>query len=164
MKRIGLWLIGFSILTGGCDREPSPAPEIDFVSSTLCKNMDLKSTDDHSSDQDCIQYKWVEGDSLILKHVNAAFNCCPEGFLTELKVSGDTLIITESENSSLCDCNCLYDLNYSLSGINKSTWWIRVEEPYVQQQEAAKLLFKLELRKVDEGEICVTRTGYPWGT
>jgi hypothetical protein len=152
------------LLIVGCDREPSIDPYITFAGATVCKGAGLKSATDHPSDQDCLQYKWAEGDSLIIKHVNANFNCCPQGFRTEVKVSGDTIIISEYENEALCDCNCLYDLDYYVVGITKTTWWIRIEEPYIQQQEQEKILFKAELRKFPESEFCVTRTGYPWGT
>jgi hypothetical protein len=152
------------LLMVGCDREPAIDPYITFAGASACKSAGLKSATDHPSDQDCLQFKWVEGDSLILKHVNASFNCCPKGFRTEVKVAGDTIIISEYENESICDCNCLFDLDYYVVGITKGTWWIRVEEPYIQQQEQEKIMFKAEFKKFPESEFCVTRTGYPWGT
>jgi len=130
----------------------------------LCKNLELKANSDQASDQDCIRYAWLAGDTLSIRHVNAGFNCCPQGFKVKLAVIGDTLVITEAENSSLCDCNCLFDLNYHLTGISKGTWFIKVVEPYVQQPEQKKILFKAELKKDPSGEVCVTRNGYPWGT
>ena len=150
------------LLVTGCDRERSADPSINLVSSSACKK-DLKVGTDQASDQDCIRYSWLAGDTLSIKHVNAGFNCCPAGFRVELKVAGDTLVVTEAENSSQCDCDCLFDLNYILTGVTKDTWWIRVSEPYVKQPDQKKILFKAELSKVAEGEICVTRTGYPWG-
>jgi hypothetical protein len=162
MKKIYLLML-FSFLTIiGCDRERSVVPSINLDSSSKCKGNSLKAGNDQSSDQDCIRYSWVTGDSLFIKHVNAGFNCCPDGFNVDLKVDGDTLVIGESENSSLCDCNCLFDLDYSLAGISKSTWWIRIKEPYVEQSDQLKILFKVELKKDPSGVFCVTRTGYPW--
>lgn len=155
-------LIGSFLLIMGCDREPAAVPGIKLVGSSECKDFGLKSASDHPSDQDCIQYKWVSGDSLRITHVNAGFNCCPGGFRIELNVVGDTLVISESENASLCDCNCLFDLKYNLSGISRDTWWIRIREQYVQQPGDEKILFKADLNKLAEGEFCVTRTGYPW--
>lgn len=162
MKNFSVWLIGIFLFAAGCDHEPIVNPAIDLVSFTKCKNRGLKSAADHSTNQDCIQYTWVKGDTLKIKHVNAGFNCCPEGFRTELKVSGDTLIITEFENSSLCDCNCLYDLDYNLTGISKGIWWIKVVEPYVQI-DAEKFSFRVDLSNTDAKEYCITRTGFPWG-
>ena len=162
MKTRYLWLFFASLAVTGCDREGSADMSINLVGSSACKK-DLKTATDQASDQDCIRYSWLAGDTLSIKHVNAGFNCCPDGFRVELKVDGDTLVITEAENSSLCDCDCLFDLNYTLTGVSKDTWWIRVKEPYVQQSGQKKILFRAELRKVAEGEICITRTGYPWG-
>ncbi|TSA36880.1 MAG: hypothetical protein D4R64_06560 [Porphyromonadaceae bacterium] len=162
MKTKYLWLFFSFLSVFGCDREGSVVPSINLISNSECKGKGLKAVADHSSDQDCIQYTWVSGDTLIIKHMNAGFNCCPDGFRVELKIVGDTLVITEVENASMCDCNCLFDLNYNLTGISKDTWWIRIEEPYVQQPEEKKILFKTELRKNPDGEFCVTRTGYPW--
>ncbi len=164
MKKIFFWLIALSLLIGSCAREPASDPAVGSVSSSKCKSHGVKSTSDHAANQDCMQYNWVSGDTLNIKHVNAGFNCCPGGVVAELKISGDTLVVTEKENSSLCDCNCLYDLNYQLSGISKGTWWIKVVEPYVQQPSSPQILFKIELRKNESGEFCITRTGYPWGT
>jgi hypothetical protein len=158
-----LWLFIPLMLTAACDREESVPAEIELTGSSACKSHGLKSFSDHSSDQDCIQYLWVSGDTLKVKHVNAGFNCCPQGFAVKLAVAGDTLVITESENSSLCDCSCLFDLNYNLTGISKGNWWIRIVEPYVQDQLDNRLLFKVDLKKTREGEFCLTRTGYPWG-
>jgi hypothetical protein len=132
------------------------------VSNSGCKGKALKDSEGHAGDQDCIQYSWVEGDTLHIKHVNAAFNCCPGNIMTDLKVSGDTLILTESESSNLCDCNCLFDLDFIITGVPKGTWWIRVGEPYIQQSEQPKILFKVELKQEPLSEFCITRTGYPW--
>jgi hypothetical protein len=162
MKTKIFFLMGIALWAAGCERDPLVNPGIAFVNGTHCKNLELKSVNDQPSDRDCIQYRWVEGDSLIIKHVNAAFNCCPDGFNTDLVISGDTLIITETENEALCDCNCLYDLNYVLTGIEKDTWWIRIDEQYARQPDDKKIVFKVNLRKEPLGEFCVTRTGYPW--
>ncbi|MFA6128061.1 MAG: hypothetical protein WC699_12200 [Bacteroidales bacterium] len=154
----------FSLLAvNSCDREGSVTPTINRLSGSVCKGNGLKAATDQSSDKDCIQYSWESGDSLAIKHVNAAFNCCPEGFRADVKVEGDTIIITENENSALCDCNCLYDLTYKISGIDKKTWWIRVEEPYINGSDQEKILFRAELRKNADGEFCLTRKSYPWG-
>jgi len=160
IKYLCLFFSLLSIL--GCDRKESVNQTISLISSSICKGRDLKSAADQSSDHDCIQYSWVNGESLLIKHVNAGFNCCPDGFQVDLKVAGDTLIITETENASLCDCNCLFDLNYNLTGILNDHWWIRIIEPYIQQTDQEKILFEAELGKTPQGEFCVTRTGYPW--
>lgn len=164
MKTKYFCLLLFLLPVIGCDREGSLNPAINLVSSSVCKEHGLKTIDGNSSGQDCIQYAWVTGDTLKIKHINAGFNCCPQGFQVKLKMVVDTLVITESENSNLCDCNCLFDLSYTVTGISKDNWCIRVEEPYIQQPEQKKILFRADLDKTPEGSFCIARTGYPWGT
>ena len=147
----------------GCDRGKPVIPVLTLTESSDCKGNGLKGRSDRPSDQDCIQYTWKAGDTLLIKHVNAGFNCCPEGFQVDLYISGDTLIITERENSSMCDCSCLFDLEYHLTGISNGTWWIRVKEQYASQPGDRQILVRAELRKDPDGEFCVTRKKYPWG-
>lgn len=151
------------VAIAGCERHNSVVPTISLTGNTECKGAGLKAGEDHSSSQDCVLYRWVPGDTLFIRHVNAGFNCCPEGFRTELNISGDTIVISEYENSALCDCNCLFDLEYELTGINRGNWWIRVEEPYVQQPGQMKIIFRANLKKMEQEEFCITRSEYPWG-
>jgi len=143
----------------GCNREVLQ-PGITLDASSDCKSI-LKSGMGIPGNQDCIQYSFQDN-RLVIKHINAGFNCCPEGFKVSLAVKGDTLIITEEENSSLCDCNCLFDLDYTLTDIDKDSWWIRVVEPYVQGQGQDLILFEANLRKDTSGLVCFERTTYPW--
>ena len=160
MTTPNLTIIAMILLLWGCDRE-TLQPAIHFNDATDCKGLDTKSTQDIGTNQDCIQYDYQDN-VMIIKHVNAGFNCCPEGFTVDLKVSGDTLIISESENSSLCDCSCLFDLDYTLTDIKKDTWWIKVNEPYLQGSDDQQILFQVNLNKNPAGEKCFERTQYPW--
>ncbi|MFO7617554.1 MAG: hypothetical protein R6V75_09905 [Bacteroidales bacterium] len=146
-------------LLPACNKE-SAEPALLFDKSHGCKQFDLKSTGEDGHGQDCLYYTYSDKE-LKIKHVNAGFNCCPEGFVVNLKVSGDTLVIIERENSNLCDCNCLFDLEYTLTGISKDKWWVLVDEEYVHG-EMEPMLFQVDLRKEPEGKWCVERTRYPW--
>jgi hypothetical protein len=157
-----LTLAGVLLLILACDREPASIPAIQFIGSTGCKGHFLK-TEPDSANLDCIQYAWLKGDTLVIKHVNAGFNCCPGGFGTTLRVSGDTLIVEEREDAAMCDCDCLFDLDYYLSGVARRTWWLRIVEPYVDTLKEEALFSRIELRKEASGEFCVTRDYYPWG-
>lgn len=160
MKTLNLTVIVMILLLWGCDRE-TLQPAIRFDDATDCKGLELKSIQGISTTQDCIQYEYQDN-ILTIKHDNAGFNCCPEGFVVDLKVSGDTLIISESENSSLCDCCCLFDLDYTLTDIKKDTWWIKVNEPYLRGSGGEQILFQINLSKNPTGEKCFERNGYPW--
>lgn len=160
MKTGYYWLFLNLIILWGCQKETGN-PTIDLVGSTDCKSM-FKSDDGDSSDQDCIKYFYSDN-VLTIKHLNAGFNCCPEEFLVDLQVSGDTLIIIEKEKSALCDCDCLFDLDFTLTDVDNRTWWIRVKEPYIHPPDQKEILFEVNLKKNPQGTWCVHRTGYPWG-
>lgn len=146
-------------LMGACTKDMGE-PALLFEKSEGCKQFDFKSGGVEGPNQDCLYY-FYSNKILKIKHVNAGFNCCPEGFTVRLKVSGDTLILVERENSSLCDCSCLFDLEYTLTGVEKGKWWIRVDEEYVHG-EMGKMLFPVDFRKDPEGKWCIERTRYPW--
>ncbi|MFH0762004.1 MAG: hypothetical protein V2A67_10930 [Bacteroidota bacterium] len=160
MKTLNLAVIVMILLLWGCDRE-TLQPAIQLDNATDCKGPELKSIQGITTTQDCIQYEYQDN-ILTIKHVNAGFNCCPQGFNVNLAVSGDTLIISETENSSMCDCCCLFDLDYTLTDIGNRTWWIRVNEPYVQGPDEEKILFQVNLKLNPSGEKCFERSGYPW--
>ena len=94
-------------------------------------------------------------------HVNTGFNCCPQGFYCNLSLKNDTIIIEEFENSSLCDCNCLYDLNIEVKGVGAKKNQFKFIEAYCGEQE--KLEFPIDLPALEQGSYCVTKTNYPWG-
>jgi len=155
-----LTLMVMILFLWGCDREIL-TPDIQLDASTDCKGFELKAALDVPQNEDCIAWRFSDN-QLIIKHINTGFNCCPEGFDVNLAVKGDTLIISESEHSAMCDCNCLYDLEYTLTGIEKGTWWIRVVEPYIRSSEDEPILFEVNFRKDTSGQVCYTRNFYPW--
>lgn len=160
MKRELVFFLVLAVAFTGCKKE-ALNPGIRLDKSSECKDFNLKTDPEVGQDKDCIFYSYQDN-ILTIRHVNAGYNCCPEGFIIHLEVKGDTLLITEKEKSSLCDCNCLFDLDYTLSDIRKGTWWIRVDEQYIQTPEQEKILFEVDLKNEPEGQFCVQRDIYPW--
>jgi len=110
----------------------------------------------------CINYSYQKsGAKLLVKHINAGFNCCPGQLYCVVNMSGDTIIIKEYEKSSMCDCNCLYDLEIEITGISSKQYQVKFIEPYSGKQE--KIIFEIDLSDINEGSFCVIRTQYPWG-
>jgi hypothetical protein len=110
---------------------------------------------------DCIQYQYNGSGTLILTHVNAAFNCCPGKIEATFYTIGHEIEITEVESAAGCYCRCLYDLNYELKDLEPGVYTIRFIEPY--RDESDELLeFSLDLSSSGSGEHCVDRTTYPW--
>lgn len=155
------WILLFLLgLLSACHKE-SADPALLFGQNSGCKDFSLKTELSDGPTSDCLYYSYFDN-TLIIKHVNVGFNCCPEGFKVELQVLGDTLVIRERENSNVCDCSCLFDLEYSLTDVEKKTWWIRVDEEYVGE-DMEPMFFEIDLKNDPEGKWCVERTHYPWG-
>ena len=86
---------------------------------------------------------------------------CPEEIYCEANVSGDTIIVSETEKSASCRCDCLYDLDIKLTGVEAKSYTIKMKEQYCGEQE--KLEFGVDLASSPNGEYCANRTIYPWG-
>lgn len=148
-----------------CEKERALTglPSGELVNSTDCNDFKSTAEAEHISDTlCCIEFSYdAEDEKLQLKHINAGFNCCPEKIKGEISFENDSVIIKESEKDGLCDCLCLYDLDYTLSGISKKTYTICFIEPYAGDQE--KLNVCIDLTKNTEGSYCLVRKNYPWG-
>jgi parallel beta-helix repeat protein len=100
----------------------------------------------------CVQWQYNGSGTLLLKHVNATFNCCPE-IETQVTITENTITIQEIEIEGLCDCNCTYDLDFQISSLPAGEYTINVIEPYVT---SPPLLFTVNLVTTPTGEYCVT--------
>lgn len=133
-----------------------------LISNSTCKN-DLKSRSHIVETPDslsCVEYSFdKENNKLTLKHINAGFNCCPDSLYCKVELISDTIQIQEFEKSALCGCNCLYDLDIEVTGIEIKKYEIKFVEPYVGDQ--IKLIFDIDLTKDLNGTYCVTRNQYP---
>ena len=156
LKLILLLLSGAGLLAS-CGREDNLGPLAVSVATDLtCKGGSMLKTGDPAVESSCIQYAY-DGDSiLVIKHVNAGFNCCPEAFAVDIEIKGDSLIIREDDVKQLCKCNCLYDLEITVHNLPEDTYHVRIVEPYVREG-VQRLVFDLDLKNHPEGEQCVTR-------
>ncbi len=151
-----------------CENETDKGQQIDFVgeliSASTCKN-ELKSAsvdEDVPDSLSCIEYLYDdENKKLSIKHINAGFNCCPDSLYCTISLKLDTIIIKEFEKIPQCNCNCLYDLDIVVNGVDKKIYQIKLIEPYSDEQ--AELKFEIDLNIGNEGSFCVTRKNYPWG-
>jgi hypothetical protein len=170
MKSVFYSMLSFAILVfiaGSCNnKEETPDPSGitgSLTNHSECKNFkagDLKFTEPDTFS--CVHYLYNESThKLIMNHINAGFNCCPEKLYCEVSENNDTIIIREKEKDQGCDCICLFDLDIELSGIDQKSYFINFIEPYAEGQE--ELLFEMDLTENVEGEYCVIRKGFPWG-
>jgi hypothetical protein len=157
----GLLLAG--LLPAGCGSDTAgPATAglagriVDFSG---CKSGDVLGSADESKERDCLAYSYRLG-TLELKHINAAFNCCPE-YDARVTVSGDTISIVEVELAGVCRCLCLYDLRYEIYGLPVGVYRVVVSEEFLLETDEP-LEFTMDLRATAAGRHCVIRDHYPW--
>lgn len=162
-----LAVFALAFLTISCEKEKNKQLALtgQLVNHSACKN-GLKSTNERANTPDtltCIDYSFDASNKLLsIKHINAGFNCCPDSMYCNVKISNDTIIVQEYEKSSLCNCNCLFDLDIEINGVDSKTYQIKFIEPYSGDQE--KIVFEADLGKDKSGSFCATRKQYPWGT
>jgi hypothetical protein len=169
MKTINyLFLASILLFVSGCNNGDEII-EPGNISGSLtnhsdCKNIkseDLKTA--YPDSVSCVLFSYNEDNhTLQFHHINAGFNCCPEGLYCEISSSNDTIFIQEFEKEQACNCDCLFDLDIELQGVASKIYQVRFIEPYIQGQE--ELFFEMDLSSGNEGEYCVTRKVYPWGT
>ncbi|MCD6346630.1 MAG: hypothetical protein J7L96_04340 [Bacteroidales bacterium] len=165
-KTVGAFIIVLSMFLLACSKEQpkiwsNPEATLDEVGH--CKEFSPKTRSDYPNNTDCILFAY-DGDSMLtMTHINAGFNCCPEEFLVNVDLQNDTIFIRESERNGLCDCNCLYDLHFTIEPIPPGNYFISVDEPYARQAGEPRLQGLVDLSEAGSGEICVERSFYPWG-
>jgi hypothetical protein len=158
----------FFALAPGCDTEnpatpkPNVKPSASLVEHSGCKVGPITAgTAAGAAFQDCAAYELMAGDTLILTHSNAAFNCCPGDITAEISFSNDTIRIVERESELGCHCLCLYDLTYRVANLEAGTYTILFVEPYMTDADQP-LRFTANLASNPTGAFCIDRIGYPW--
>lgn len=74
-------------------------------------NSGCKSTSHTRSEYtECFEFKALDGGYLSVNHVNALFNCVPGELKMEATIDGNVIRILETEEKSLANCICPYDL------------------------------------------------------
>lgn len=161
------YLISYIYMSGP---EPNCPPEASdpmgtLVDATGCKTFPAgKFADSTPPNLDCIEYQYDGEGVLLLKHVNAGFNCCPV-ILADITIEGNLITITESETyDSLgpCYCLCLFDVNYEIINLQPGEYTIRIEELYLFEGDSL-FEFTANLSSSPSGSYCVYRDHYPWG-
>ncbi|HOW86688.1 MAG TPA: hypothetical protein P5119_12565 [Candidatus Aminicenantes bacterium] len=162
---LALGAAAFIVLAGSCSSPSGPGPLGRMVARSDCKSGGAAAAGRAvaaEAGRECLEYEYDGRSVLRLKHVNAAFNCCPGEVSAAIEISDGAVRIEEKESSSLCDCNCLYDLSYEITGLAPGAVRISVVGPY-QPEAGPPLEFVVDLGQAVSGTYCVERTVYPWG-
>ncbi len=151
-------LVGI-LLAFACDRSDLDKEDGKLITHSLCKNEKSFETD---SNLTCVEYSYNQSNEILsLKHINSAFNCCPEKLYCNINIEGDTIILEESERKQDCLCMCLFDLEAEVYGVKAQSYTVKYIEPYLG--DAEELIFEINLQAQPSGTYCVERTNYPWG-
>jgi hypothetical protein len=166
MVAIAAMILSFNIFMG-CHEHTGMGPKSSsagkLISVSDCKDWSYIGAGGKLSRWDCVDYQY-EGDSLLLCHFNAGFNCCPT-IKAEFKVSGDTILIDEVETEGDCHCLCLYDLFYCVSDLPPGSYLIKIIEPYLQPGDSLlEFITDLTAPMDWQASFCATRNHYPWGS
>jgi hypothetical protein len=149
-----LLFVGFA-----CDRQAIKTQDGKLITHSLCKYDKSLIFD---TDESCAQYSYNEStETLYLKHINTAFNCCPEKLYCNITIGNDTIYLEELERKQECECNCLYDMEVEVYGVKEQSYVVKYIEPYLYQED--ELIFDINLAECDTGSYCVQRLNYPWG-
>lgn len=112
-------------LPGGSCKLPWAVPSFYQEVSGCLAGLEKARTGDAADGSGSIQISGA-GNSIVVRHQRAIFNCCAEPFL-ELAAFGNHLIFIEWENETApCDCLCPYDLQGTAAGLPDGTYRILV--------------------------------------
>jgi hypothetical protein len=121
-------------------------------------------TEPFSADTSCvILYNFPADNLLRIYHTNTAYNCCVDALDAGFEIAEGLITITGIEHppGGLCDCICLYDVNYSISNYGQGITTIRFVEPYLPAGQE-QLEITVDLSVEGTWTYCVPREGYPW--
>jgi len=144
---------------------PCSAPTGTLVDYTGCKTFQ-KEGDGTPPTVDCIEYEYDGASVLTLKHVNAAFNCCPVAIEAEITIENNLITIDESEFFDTlmpCPCLCLYDLDLEIVNLPPGEYTISVDELYLYPSDEILEFTVILSSSPSSGSYCVDRDNYPWG-
>ncbi|MEW6014450.1 MAG: dockerin type I repeat-containing protein [Candidatus Zixiibacteriota bacterium] len=138
---------------------PSSGPGGSVISDSGCKS--YYKAAEATATEDCLQWEYVNGYTLRIRHQNGCFNCCAEPDAS-FYISGDTIIIIEAElfgEWGPCACLCLFDVQFEISAIPPGVYFIRITELNVGD---SLLNVTIDLREQPSGSHCIYRDTYPW--
>lgn len=166
MWNIGLiaMVVSLCLCTTGCNDEAQAPADHPQATGSLVRIEGCKSTlTNTTAGSACMRFTYdAAARKLLLTHVNAGFNCCPEQIHAAVTVKDGTIRIAESEAGPNCRCNCLYDLDIVVENVPPQAFTVTVDEPLLDSNEV-RMEFPIDLTSETSGEHCVPRRSYPWG-
>lgn len=141
---------------------PCGFPSGSLVSHSSCLSMDKAGEDGGAKTaEECIEYQYGGQGTLLLTHANAGLNCCPENFPATVTVAGGVITIDETPIPGMCDCLCLFNLDYTIINVSPGTYQISVLGQCLSGEDEP-LQGTIDLVSAPTGSICLQRNHYPW--
>lgn len=111
-----------------------------------------------------LNYHYDGKGHLILKHVNAGYNCCGQPLSADIVITDGAILIKESESAEqVCRCLCLYDLEYEFTNLPEGNYQVEFNGLYLKNDETG-LKTSISAVGVTTGSFCLKRDHYPWLT
>ena len=148
------------LLSTGCSEENPVAADDAYgvlLESVGCKMAEGDMEAQLASGQECLEWDLHAG-VLSLKHVDAAFNCCPETISAEVLIDGSSITVIEEESGGECDCQCLFDLAIAIYDLEPGVYTVSISGPYSPEP----LDTTIDLIAEPAGSYCEDREVYPW--
>ena len=159
------------LVFSACNKSDEPVTPSDtttpagkLTAATECKIFLVSNvTSPDPKSESCLVFSFnAEKGLLMLRHINAGFNCCPGKLSADITVVDNIITIREMEEVADCRCDCLYDLDFEIENLAPGNYRIVIVEPYLSDTDTA-IDFEVDLAKTPSGRHCVPRCCYPWG-
>jgi hypothetical protein len=155
------------ILQAGCSgrarlTESAPPGELRarVISVSACRGDDAPVASGRESDaEECVAYRYDGADTLWIRHLNAAINCCADSVGVEIEVGPERIFVHEYEpdGAAQCDCICLRSVSLFVAGVAPGLYRLDVGGA-----RPSPVGFWVDLAREPRGVRCVERHGYPW--
>ncbi len=160
-KFISLIMVGAVAISCTRENQPDPDPEMSSSSDLICKFDSPLKGETPGPNKTCVFWEYNEEGSFTMTHYNAGFNCEPGEILTSMKISGDTIYISERDLTHEARCNCLFNVDFVIQNLKAGQYVVKFDEPFVVDPKEP-LVFTVDLEEDSEGQVCQYRDYYPW--
>lgn len=118
--------IVFIIILASCnkDNNESKSTTLSNITFTGCTNS-LKST---GNDSTSISIESNGANSVTITHKATEFCCSAETVDVDLKISGDSLVIYETDKGPMSYCFCTHDISFNVGSLDYGNYKVKVIE------------------------------------
>jgi len=89
-----------------------------------------KSVNDSVDDvNEYIELQTVDSNYLEVNHINVLFNCCPS-IIIHARVEDRAIICNEIDTLPMCNCMCLFDINYKIGPLEYTQYSFELLRDY----------------------------------